>query len=69
MVCEVEGSYVQVGVVSWGYGCAEAGRPGVYANVMEVNAWLEESQSKNYVILKNKVLKFFLFVFLTKLVN
>ena len=43
MVCEVGSSYVQVGVVSWGYGCAVAGSPGVYANVMEVNGWIEES--------------------------
>ncbi|XP_054337915.1 serine protease 44 isoform X2 [Pongo pygmaeus] len=40
LVCELNGTWVQVGIVSWGVGCGRKGYPGVYTEVNFYKKWI-----------------------------
>jgi len=43
LVCQQNGKWVIFGATSWGFGCAGATYPGVWARVHEVMPWIDET--------------------------
>ena len=42
LVCEKDGQWYQVGIVSFGIGCGRPNVPGVYTSVAAYEDWIEE---------------------------
>ncbi|XP_029352647.1 plasminogen [Echeneis naucrates] len=47
LVCYAQSKYVLQGVTSWGLGCANAMKPGVYARVSKFIDWIEQTIQTN----------------------
>ena len=46
LVCRENGTLVLVGAVSWGFGCAKEGKPGVYTNLIPRRSWIDDIMSR-----------------------
>ncbi|XP_018426322.1 PREDICTED: serine protease 27-like [Nanorana parkeri] len=42
LVCNVNGVWLQFGINSWGFGCAEPNHPGVYTRVQYYKSWIQQ---------------------------
>lgn len=48
LMAPVDGGFVQLGIVSWGYQCGHPAFPGVYARVAAFGDWIEKTMAANY---------------------
>ncbi|XP_073502340.1 transmembrane protease serine 9-like [Phyllobates terribilis] len=54
LVCKNGESWILVGIVSWGIGCARPGNPGVYTKVSNFSSWIQNESGMISVSAVNK---------------
>ncbi len=47
LACPSGNKWYLSGAVSWGVGCAQKGKYGVYADIMNLKNWVQETMNKN----------------------
>ena len=47
LICNVGGKATVNGIVSWGAGCAEEGKPGVYGETFDYKSWITDKMANN----------------------
>ncbi|CAJ0956547.1 unnamed protein product [Ranitomeya imitator] len=58
LVCNIKGAWVQMGIISWGVGCAEPYHPGVYTRVQNYVSWIDLYMASSENSNKLKTLQF-----------
>uniref|UniRef100_A0A2I3T5C1 Serine protease 22 n=1 Tax=Pan troglodytes TaxID=9598 RepID=A0A2I3T5C1_PANTR len=49
LMCQVDGAWLLAGIISWGEGCAERNRPGVYISLSAHRSWVEKIVALVYI--------------------